>query len=199
MTPHQCAARPGHILGWLGMASGVIACAAMVFTASQAAFTGSATNQTNQYATGAVDLVDHLNNAAALFQVDNMRPGQSEARCIEVTYAGNIPDPGPVRFYSGGASDTGLGAHLTITVEEGAGGGQTECSGFDSEIEIVSGTLAAFNASQTSYSSGTGAWDPSSTPETRTYRITVGLASNAPNEAQGQSVTSQTFKWEVQS
>jgi len=193
------ASKPRRILDWLGMVSGVIASAAMIFTASQAAFAGSATNPSNQYATGTVDLVDHLNNATALFQVDNMRPGQSEARCIEVTYAGSIPDPGPVRFYSGGATDTGLGAHLTITVEEGTGGGQTDCSGFDRETEIVSGTLAAFNATQSSYANGTGAWDPSSTPETRTYRITVALAPDAPNEAQGQSVTSQTFRWEIKS
>jgi hypothetical protein len=199
MTSGQYTVTRGRSLGWLGMMSGIIASGAMVFTASQASFTGSTSGDSNRVATGTVELVDQLNDAAAMFQVGNMSPGQSDTRCIEVEYKGSIPNPGPVRFYSGGATDDGLGSYLGITVEEGTGSNSANCSGFKPEIEIVSDTLSGFNTNYTGYGNGAGVWDPSMTPESRTYRITVELDAGAANDAQGKSVTGQVFRWEVQS
>jgi hypothetical protein len=199
MTSEQYIVTRGRSLGWLGMMSGIVASGAMILTASQASFTGSTSGDSNRLATGTVELVDQLNDAAAMFQVDNMRPGQSDTRCIEVEYTGSIPDPGPVRFYSGGVTDSGLGPHLGITVEEGTGSDSADCSGFQVESEIVSDTLSAFNTNHTGYANGAGVWDPSMTPESRSYRITVELDAGAPNDVQGKSVTGQVFRWEVQS
>jgi hypothetical protein len=129
-----------------------------------------------------------------------MIPGQSVARCILVTYQGTIGNPGPVRIYSGGLTDSGsLATELDLTIEEGTGGSFTTCTGFTSSDTIESGTLAGFNSTHNGYANGAGTWDPSATPESRSYRITVTLPSDAANSFQGQSVTGLVFTWEVQS
>jgi hypothetical protein len=42
-------------------------------------------------------------------------------------------------------------------------------------------------------------WDPSGTPQSKTYQVTVELDAATPNAEQGESVTALTFVWEVQS
>jgi hypothetical protein len=199
MTSEQYRSVRGRMLTALAIVLGILASGVVVLTASRAAFSDTADNQSNYFVAGNVELTDELNNATVLFEVDDMVPGQVETRCIEVTYSGSVANPGPVRFYSGGATDTGLGAHLNLTVEEGIGGTFADCSGFDDEVVIESGTFAAFAATHTNYGNGAGTWDPASTPESRTYRITVEFDADAPNDAQGESVTDLTFTWEVQS
>jgi hypothetical protein len=129
-----------------------------------------------------------------------MVPGQTVIRCILVTYQGTIVNTGPVRLYSGGFTDSGtLGSHLNLTVEEGTGGDFLDCGGFTASATIESATLSQFNIDHTNYTNGAGTWDPSGTPESRTYRITVQLSLLAPSVQQGQSVTSLFFTWETQS
>lgn len=129
-----------------------------------------------------------------------MVPGQTVIRCIRVTYQGTIVNTGPVRLYSGGFTDSGtLGSHLNLTVEEGTGGDFLDCGGFTASATIESATLSQFNIDHTNYTNGAGTWDPSGTPESRTYRITVQLSLLAPSVQQGQSVTNLVFTWETQS
>lgn len=178
---------------------GVLASSATVLTATRAAFSDTTSNSGNSFSAGTVDLVDD-DSDSALFTVTNLVPGQSVTRCIEVTYQGTIANPGAVRLYSGGLVDSGsLASELDLTVEEGTGGTFATCTGFNPSVVIESGTLADFDTDHTAYSSGVGSWDPSATPDSRTYRITVALSSSAANSAQGQSVTGLTFTWEVQS
>ena len=172
----------------------------LVVTSSIAAFSDTTQSTGNTFSTGTVELVDD-DLAAVLFSVSGLVPGDSVTDCITVTYQGTVADPAGVRLYSGGYSDSGdLDTYLNLTVEEGTGGSFGNCTGFAVENSIVSGkTLSDFDTSSTDYASGAGVWDPSSTPESKTYRITVALDAAAPDAEQGESVTATTFTWEVQS
>jgi hypothetical protein len=171
----------------------------LVITTSQATFTDTADSTTNAFTAGDIDLVDD-DLGSAIFTVVDMEPGQSVADCIVVTYQGSIPDPSRVSVYSGGYTDSGdFGTYLNLTIEEGTGGSFGDCTGFSLVNSIQSGsTLAAFNAASTNYANGVGVWDPSGTPASMTYRITVELDAATPNAEQGESVTGLTFTWEIQ-
>lgn len=187
------------VVNALAIALGILVSGAVVLTTSRAAFSDTTDNSNNSFTTGTVDLTDDDSGSAA-FTVTNMVPGGSVTRCILVTYQGTIPNPGVVRFYSGGFTDSGtLGSHLNLTVEEGTGGDFATCTGFTPSGTIESATLTQFDIDHTDYSNGAGTWDPSSTPESRTYRITVQLSSSTPSNQQGQSVTGLVFTWETQS
>ena len=189
----------GSVLILLAVVLGILLSGAVVLTASRAAFSDTTSNSNNSFTSGTVDLIDDDSGSSA-FTVTNMVPGQTVTRCILVTYQGTIVNTGPVRLYSGGFTDSGtLGSHLNLTVEEGTGGDFSSCTGFAASGTIESSTLTQFNIDHTNYTNGAGTWDPSSTPESRTYRITVQLSSSAPSAQQGQSVTGLVFTWETQS
>lgn len=189
----------GRILTTLAVVLGILFSGAVVLTASRAAFSDTTSNSNNSFTTGTVDLIDDDSGSAA-FTVTNMVPGNTVTRCIRVTYQGTIVNTGPVRLYSGGLTDSGtLGSHLNLTVEEGSGGDFSTCTGFAPSATIESATLTQFNIDHTNYVNGAGTWDPSGTPESRTYRITVQLSASAPSAQQGQSVTNLVFTWETQS
>ena len=189
----------GRVLTVLAVVLGIVLSGAVVLTASRAAFSDTTSNSNNSFTTGTVDLIDDDSGSAA-FTVSNMVPGQTVIRCILVTYQGTIVNTGPVRLYSGGFTDSGtLGSHLNLTVEEGTGGNFSSCTGFTASGTIESATLTQFNIDHTNYPNGAGTWDPSGTPESRTYRITVQVSPSAPSLQQGQSVTNLVFTWETQS
>jgi hypothetical protein len=171
---------------------------ALVIRASSAAFSGEVRNEGNAFETGSLALDTDI--ATAMFDVENMVPGQTETRCVNVTYEGSIADPSGVKLYSAGYDDSGtLGSWLNITIEEGSGATNTACAGFTASGTIRSAvTLAAFDTGHTDYSNGVGSWDPSGTPETISYRFVVTLASNTPPEQEGASVTGFGLTWEVQ-
>ncbi len=178
----------------------LLAVSALVVNSSIAAFSSSTSNSGNSFSTGTVDLVDN-DVGAVMFSASNLVPGQSVTNCIVVTYQGTVADPAAVKFYSGGYTDSGtVGSYLTLTVEEGTGGTFGNCTGFTNQATIASGlTFAAFDTANVDYATGLGTWNPSSTPVSKTYRITVQLAPTAPDTQQGKSVTAMTFAWEVQS
>ncbi len=177
-----------------------LAVSLLVLQASRAAFSDTTDNTGNAFSTGTVILSDD-DTGTAMFNVTNMVPGDTATACIAVTYSGTVADPSAVKLYSGGYTDSGtLADYLNVTVEEGTGGSFADCSGFVSGATIVSGTtVAGFDTSYTDYASGAGTWDPASTPESRTYRVTVELDAATPNAQQGASVTALAFVWEVQS
>jgi hypothetical protein len=191
--------RRGTLFIALAILLGILLSGAMVLTASRAAFSDTTDNSDNSFTTGDVELVDD-DTGAAMFTVTDMVPGQSATRCILVTYQGTVPDPGQVVLYSGGFVDSAsLGDHLDLTVEEGTGGDFSTCTGFNPAGNIETSTLTDFDTDHTNYANGVGTWDPSGTPESVTYRITVTLDAAAPSSAQGQSVTDLLFIWEIQS
>ena len=182
------------------IAAALLVAALMVVSASRAPFTASTNNSANSLAAGTVTLTDD-DSASAMFSVADMVPGQTEVRCILVSYAGSVADPAPVRLYSGGYADTGdFADHLNLTIEEGTGAVFGDCTGFVSENTIESGgNLSAFDTGHTDYATGAGTWDPASTPESKAYRITLQLDPATPDSEQGESVSALVFTWEVQS
>lgn len=187
-------ARVGGVVGSLALVSW------LVVSGSSAVFTDATDSAGNSFTAGDIDLVDD-DTGSALFTVAAMEPGQAVSDCIEVTYQGSIPDPSGVVVYSGGYADSGtLGTFLNLTVEEGTGGAFGDCTGFVPDgPSIVSDTLAGFDGTFVDYASGAGSWDPAGTPESKTYRITVGLDPSADDSQQGASVSGLTLTWEIQS
>lgn len=185
----------------LAILLGTLLSGVTVLTASRAAFSDTTSNDGNYVTVGDVTLTDNDSDVGVLFEITDMAPGDSETSCIEVTYEGSISDPGQVVIYSGGFTDSGsLATEVNLTIEEGTGAGTfDDCTGFTLDASIFSGTLTAFDTAHTGYSSGAGTWDPSSTPESLSYRITVELDPNADTASQGQSITNLIFTWEVQS
>jgi predicted ribosomally synthesized peptide with SipW-like signal peptide len=171
----------------------------LVITGSRAAFTDTTDNTGNSFTAGDVDLVDD-DSGSVMFNVSNMEPADSVTDCILVTYQGSIVDPSAVKLYSGGYTDSGdFADYLNLIVEEGSGGSFGDCTLFSLENTIESGgTVTDFDTTHTDYASGAGVWDPSGTPQSKTYRITVELDAATPNAEQGESVTALTFTWEVQ-
>lgn len=183
----------------LAVVLGVLLSSVTILTASRAAFSDTASNEGNFVSIGDVVLEDD-DAGSALFAVSNMAPGEPATACIEVGYSGSIADPGAVVVYSGGFTDSAsLAGELNLTVEEGVGGDFASCAGFGSPTVIFDGTLATFDSAHSDYATGAGAWDPASTPESRTYRLTVELPTDADDSVQGQSITDLVFTWEVQS
>lgn len=184
---------------WTAVAGTFAAMSALVVTTSQATFSDTTVSSTNAFTAGDIDLVDD-DLDSAIFTVVDMEPGQTEVDCLVVTYQGSIPDPSRVSVYSGGYTDSGdFATYLNLTIEEGNGGSFGDCTGFSSTNTIESGgTLADFGTAHTNYANGAGIWDPSGTPESVTYRITVELDAAAPNAEEGESVTGLTFTWEIQ-
>lgn len=186
---------------------GMLLSAVMVLTTSRAAFSAQTQNTGNSVSVGDVDLVDD-DSGSAMFSVTNMAPGDSSQACIEVTYQGTIADPSAVKLYSGGFTDSGaladeaLADELDITVEVGTVGTFADCADFELEAFstiFATNTLTNFDTTHSNYTNGVVGWDPASTPESRTFRFTIDLPSDAADTAQGHSVTDLIFTWEVQS
>jgi hypothetical protein len=164
------------------------------FSTSAAVFSDSETLAANTFSTGTVELVDD-DTGAAMFAVTGIYPGQTVERCIVVTHQGTIADVGQVRVYTGGLGDTtggNLASNLLLSIDEGTGGSFAagDCTGFSSTASILSSTdLSTFNSTYTTHNTGTGSWDPTSTPDSRTYRVQVTLSGSAPSSVQGGTVT----------
>lgn len=186
----------------VGVPLGLLVCAALVWQSSYAAFTATTTAK-GTWVTGQVVLhdddgsgVDGTATGTALFDAAGLMPGSTGSRCLAVTYAGTLP--AAVRFH---ATVTGtLGDHLSVTVEEGSGGGFGSCDGFAAGRTLFSGTLASLGATHRDWATATPAtlpWAPTG-PATRTYRVTYTLSGATPTSAQG-ATANATLTWEARS
>ena len=183
------------LVGATAVPAAVLASGALVWGASQAAFSGQTINNGNSWATGTVVLSDD-DSGTAMFNVTNMKPGATGTKCIQVTSTGSLASA--VKLYGTGFTQTNsVGAQITLTVEEGTGATTSSCTGFTGS-SIFTGTLADFAANRSNYSNGAGTWAPTGTPpETRSYKFTYTLAANAPDSVQG-STAGIGFTWESQ-
>ena len=172
----------------------------LVASVSRAAFIDTTDGTGNIVGAGTVDLVDD-DSGSVMFNVSTLVPGDTVTNCIVVTYQGTVPDPSAVKLYSGGFTDSGdFADYLNLTIDEGTGGSFGDCTGFVSSSTIESGgTLTDFDTAHTGYGTGAGVWDPSSTPESRTYRVSFELDAATPDAEEGESVSALVFTWEVQS
>jgi len=171
----------------------------LVMRVSAAAFTATTDNPQNSWDTGSITLTDDDGGGAgsAMFNVSGMLPGQTEVRCITVTYTG-AADPAAVKLYVA-VTDGGLGAHLDVEVSQvtETGGSGNACGTVSGPTGIVATqTLNAFGTAHSGYSNGAGTWDPTGTAQTQSYQFTVTLGADTPDSAQG-SDAQATFTWET--
>lgn len=156
----------------------LLASGALVYQASNAAFTGTTTS-TAAFAAGTVTLT---NSAGVAFNVSGLKPGDTATQCIDVTYTGSLPST--VKLYltsfasTGAAAPNSLADFLQIMVQESA----TTCAA-NTGYSYIAGSsstsgvsLFSLKTSATSFSSGAiGSWTNATTNAVHSYKVTYWL------------------------
>jgi len=175
----------------------VLASGAMVYQASNAAFTASTSTGANSWTAGTVAL-SNSTSGAALFTATNVKPAAANAvsTCLTVTYTGSLASD--VRFYvtgfsnpTPGANSHNLGSYLRLSIEQSSTATPADCSTFTrigGSGTFVNASGAAGNplgggagslaTAATDWASGLGSWAApagNSTAQTRSYKITYWL------------------------
>lgn len=172
----------------------VLAAFLLAFQATGAAFSSQTDNTGNIFTAGTVTLTDD-DAGVAMFNVSNMKPGDTAVGCIAITYSGSLNPE--VRVFGATTAGDGLEAYLDLTIERGTG----TCAAFGTSTAVwtngVDGDLGVFLGSVTNYATGRDNWQPvgGAPDDTLPYRFTVTLQDN--NLAQGKTVTA-SFTWEAQ-
>lgn len=182
--------RAGLIVGGAAALS-ALGVTAIVFTATNAAFTATTSNDGNSFEAATITLTDD-DGGSAMFAVTDMLPGDTVTDCIEVTYTG-----APVGAQLDGLNLYGtvagtLANDLNVTVERSAAGGS--CAAFASAATVFASTLDTLG---TDYATGSAGLTPSASGEVVAYRFTVELDAATPSSEQG-ATASVDFTWEVQ-
>ena len=167
----------------------------LAVSSSWAAFSATTENTTNDLAAGTVTLSDNDAGVALFDNLTNLKPGDGETDCIEVTYSGTLD--AEVRMYGSVTAGTGLEDYLDFTVERGTG----TCATFVADVMVwnsgTDGDLGVFLSGATNYATGVDAWNVTGggPDDTVPYRITTTLQDD--NAAQGLAST-LTVTWESQ-
>jgi len=169
--------------------------ALLVVTSSRQAFVAQNDNTGNQVSSATINLADNDANTAMFANVTGLIPGTNSERCIDVTYTGSV-NPTAVLLYASGAPTGTLATYLDLTIDIGADTADPfgTCTSFTSTGTLYSGTLAAFATARTGYATGLTTWDPSTSPETRTFRFRLSVQDTPA--AQGLTSTFG-FSWET--
>jgi hypothetical protein len=126
----------------------VLASGALVYQASNAAFTATTSNAGNSWTAGNVYLSDSQ-NGTALFNVSNVTPGAANkvSKCIKVSYTGNLA--ANIRLYMPSWTSTArtnptagselIGDYLQAIIQDGTGN-NADCSDFVANAYLTSGT-----------------------------------------------------------
>jgi hypothetical protein len=170
---------------------GVAGSAAIVLTASHAAFRGTATNSSDAWAAGRVSLSDD-DGGTALFTATDLKPGTTGSKCIRVSYDGSLTS-GNVKIYSAAPTGT-LGAYINLTVEMGTVGAFSGCGASSAASTPISGVL--LSTVGTNYATGyaTG-WSPA-VAESRVFKFTYTMSTSTPDDQQSATCT-LPFTWEA--
>jgi hypothetical protein len=177
--------------------AGLAGSGVLVWSASNAAFSGTTDNTANSWAAGTVSLTDD-DATAAMFSATNLTPASGTlTKCIVVTYGGSVT--APVKLYTGaaGLTGTGLGTYLDFTIDVGTGGTFAGgCGAFVTGGNIYTGTLANFASTYTNYSNGLATtWSPTGATQTKVFKFSYSVQSS--DTAQGKNC-SLPWTWEAQ-
>lgn len=182
-----------------GLLMGMAAAATTIMGSSGAAFSAKTENVGNTWKAAQIALADD-DTTTMMYNVSGMIPGQTETRCIQVTYTGTASAITPIKLYSAlTTNENNFANYLNVTVEQGSGatfGGS--CAGFSPTATIVNNlTLATMATNIKDFGSGVGTFIPPATGSTVSYRFTVNLDNATPNTSQG-NTAGATFTWEIQ-
>lgn len=175
------------VLGLIGILAGL---------GTWSAFSDTTTNDDNDFQSGTVEIGDD-DDGAAMFDVSDMAPGETEKQCIKVSYTGSLG--ASVKLY-GATTGTGLDQYLDLKVTRGTNTSPfSSCANFSADA----GGGVLFNDTLEAYPDGyaAGITDPTASwtnPESHAYEFEVTLQSGAPNAAQGLDADQQ-FTWEARS
>jgi hypothetical protein len=182
----------------------IAACALLASAATWSNLNAVATNPSNSFTAGTVQIGTN-SSASAVLSLTNAKPGASSTGCIQVTYTGTLD--ANVKLYGAGGG-TGLNQYLNLVVTRGTFSGSPSagsCTGFSADSTnyigqgagvIYSGTVAGWPSSAGSSlvdptSSSPATW---STNNSHGYQFQVTVQSNSA----GQGLTgSQTFTFEA--
>jgi len=166
----------------------------LVVRVSAAAFSDTTDNTGNTWSAGDVVLTDD-DSTSVMFSVSDMVPGDSDTKCIKVTYSGSLD--ASVKAYGALTAGDGLDDYLNLTVNRGSGGSFGDCTGFSSSETVYTGTIDGFTTAHTNFATGAGTWAPTggAPVDDMTYQFVVTLQDD--NGAQGLTTTA-TFTWEAQ-
>lgn len=164
-------------MGGVALALGVAAY--LTVQLSIAAFTDTATNPDNSFTAGDVRITES-HAGVAMFDINGIVPGWSEARTVTVDNASTVDTE--VGLYVSGLEDTGLAAFLQVTVTRGGS-------------PLYSGALTALPQT---FEAATGSSEAPGA--TTVYEFTVSLPDGQPNlnDARGSNATA-AFTWEARS
>lgn len=153
------------------------------------AFSKTSSMPGNSVAAATVVLTDNDGGTSPLAMA-NVRPGDSDTACFQVSYTGSAPST--VRFY-GIVGGSGLASYLNLTVTRGTFSGTPaagSCTGFTADATgsvLYDGTLASFPTT-----TGTAIADPASSwtsGDKRGYKVTWSLPGATAAAAQGLSAS----------
>ncbi|MCP3422241.1 hypothetical protein [Nocardioides pinisoli] len=194
-------AKTTKVLAAIATPVALVATGALIYTSSYAAFTGQTRNSGNQWSTGSVNLTDD-DNGTARFQVKDMLPGATDAKCIKVT--ANATVPSTVKGYAVNpvASPQKLEDRIKVTIESGAGGSFANCDGFVAAgpAHVTDVPLSGI-AQVNSFEAGFGGWSVDPGVRERTYRLsyrfdTTGMTQSEIDQLQG-ATTGIDMQWEM--
>lgn len=123
-------------------------------------------------------------SVSAIFDLEDMMPGDSVARCINITNSGS--EQLDFVDLSGQVTDSGLADNLQMTVETGSGavgGAGYSCTSFTGATSLIAtSALAAFPTD-----AAPAQISDLAAGQSRSYRITAALPAGTPDDAQGDS------------
>lgn len=179
----------------LSVPAGLLLSGALVWQASQAAFTATVLNEGNKWQAGTVAL-DTPFQAGPLFTEDALVPGDDGEACLVVTYSGDVQadvalyiDDDPAKAHLVGD----LASEIDLEVAEIHGDATETCATFVATATYT-GKLDGFPRT---HATGLGGWSPSGV-ESRTYRFRYVLPGDLDDAAQGRVVRA-TFTWQARS
>jgi hypothetical protein len=171
----------------------VLGSGALVYQASNAAFTATTQTGTNNWAAGSVALTNS-SSGSALFTVTGIKPGaalaSSQYQCVDVVYTGSLASS--VKLYlanfsnpTPGQNSHNLGSYLRVKIEQSSTTtSDAACTGFTATGTYVNAggaggdDLASIAAAATNWTNGLGAWAAPAgnvTPQHRSYKISYWL------------------------
>jgi hypothetical protein len=168
---------------------------AIVGLAVFSAFSSTTASGTNKFTAGTVSLTTN-GTGSVLFNLPNMKPGESSSNCVQVTYNGTLP--AKVQMY--GTPSGELAQYLTSTVVRGtfpgAAPSNNACTGFTPDAEnsgLFSGKLSETPISSSPIT------DPSTWAkgDVHVYQINVTLPANVEEAAEGKAAEI-AYTWQSQ-
>jgi hypothetical protein len=183
----------------------LLVAALLIWQGSNAAFSATTDNTNDAWATGSLALTNngggttYSGTTAALFTENNLKPGDSGAKCITVQSGGTLA--GSLKLYRGAVSGTNsaaLAAVLDVTVDamtvSSSTNVQANCTGYTggSSGAVYNGTL---NAMPSTYAAGSGTAVAAGTQRV-VYRIGWTINSGATNSVQSSSAQASLI-WEI--